>query len=121
VHSGSEWTDEKQRFLRLVLEGLPIAEIARRLRRHRNTLRQWRQEPVFQRRLNQELQGTTIMTRLRRLRVAAMVTNKLEHFIKRAYREYEARPTDANQRRVLDFTDEWRRAIVVERLLLQDV
>jgi hypothetical protein len=97
-------------------------EIARRLRCHRNTVRRWREDPHFQRRLTTEVARTTTTTRYRRLKETTTLANRFASLTRHALKELAQKPDDEElRRRAFEFADGYRRTISAERLLLQDV
>ena len=72
------WTPDKRRFLRLLLQGWTISEIAREINKHRNTLRRWMRTPEFLQAAYDTLNEHKTAKRFRRIKATSIALDAIE-------------------------------------------
>lgn len=104
------WTESRERCLTMMLAGKNKAEIARELRRSRQTIVTWSQHPEFVRRV-QELSGELLKsTRTRRMVATIRHTDKLEGAADKLLETFEKDPEDRIAREAaFETLDQYRR------------
>lgn len=106
------WTEEREKALDMLFSGASKAKIARELKKNRETIVLWTQNPWFSAKLQERLGSHVAETRVRRLRQTTLFADKSAAKLATAYNKADSRDPERRAEGLVEiglFSDQFRK------------